>query len=448
MKVVGLITEYNPFHNGHKYHIEKAKEITNADIVVVIMSGNFVQRGTPAIIDKYTRTKMALTMGADIVFELPISFACASAEFFAYGAVAILERLGFVDYLCFGSEAGSLEILEPIAEILQTEPTSYKNLLNQYLKLGNSFPAARANALKDYISLENLSPIKKLKNIPIKELEIFLSSSNNILGIEYLKALKQLNSKIIPCTIKREGSAYTDTQIATKHTYSSATAIRTMFEQNSDFSLLKNTMPEEVLSIIKPLYKKTFPICEDDFSNMLYYKLRTSILNNNFKNISFTNKTTSKTTTTTNATSTEYTVDTLTFYGDVSSELFFRIKNQLENFTTFKEFAMQLKTKQYTLTRINRCLLHILLELPNTKKELSFVRLLGFRKEASHLLKQIPDIGVPILTKMAHGNKILSGSAKEDFDKEIFCSDLYNQIVYSKYGTKISSDYKHPLIIL
>ncbi len=422
MKVVGLITEYNPFHNGHKYHIEKAKETTGADIVVVVMSGNFVQRGTPAMIDKYTRTKMALTIGADIVFELPISFACASAEFFAYGAIAILERLGFVDYVCFGSEVGSLEFLEPIAEILQTEPTSYKNLLNEYLKKGNSFPTARANALKDYISLENFSSIEILKNIPTKELEQILSSSNNILGIEYLKALKQLNSKIIPCTIKRKGSSYTDTEIATKHTYSSATAIRTTFEQNSDFSLLKNTMPEEVISIIEPLYKKTFPICEDDFSNMLYYKLRTSTIEN--------------------------TIDTLTFYGDVSSELFFRIKNQLETFTTFKEFAMQLKTKQYTLTRINRCLLHILLELPDTKKELSFVRLLGFRKEASYLLKQIPDTGVPIITKIAHGNKLLSGSAKEAFDKEIFCSDLYNHIIYSKYGTKISSDYKHPLIIL
>ena len=443
MKVVGLITEYNPFHNGHKYHIQKAKEITNADFVVVVMSGNFVQRGTPAIVDKYTRTKMALMMGADIVFELPISFACASAEFFAYGTIAILERLGFVDYLCFGSEAGSLELLEPVANILQTEPIEYKNLLNQYLKKGHSFPTARANALKDYISLfdanqlynytktqivEYSETIKKLKNIPTKELEQFLSSSNNILGIEYLKALKQQNSKIIPFTIKREGSAYTDTNLANNHTYSSATAIRNLLEKENTFSFLENTMPKEVISLIEPLYKKTFPICENDFSNLLYYKLRTFAFNCKTQAINDT-------------------AEALTFYGDVSLELAFRIQNQLEHFTTFKEFAMKLKTKQYTLTRINRCLLHILLELFDTKKELSFIRLLGFRKESSHLLKQIPEGDVPVLTKMAHGNKLLSGSAKEDFEKEIFCSDLYNQIVYTKYGTVIPSDYKHKIII-
>ena len=492
MKVVGLITEYNPFHNGHKYHIQKAKEITNADFVVVVMSGNFVQRGTPAILDKYTRTKMALMMGADIVFELPISFACASAEFFAYGAIAVLERLGFVDYLCFGSEAGSLELLEPVADILQTEPIEYKNLLNQYLKKGHSFPTARANALKDYISLfdttqlynytktqivEYSETIKKLKNLSTKELEQFLSSSNNILGIEYLKALKQQNSKIIPFTIKREGSAYTDTNLASNHTYSSATAIRNLLEKENNFSFLENTMPKEVLSLIEPLYKKTFPICENDFSTLLYYKLRTFAFNYKTKLIKFTGKDQLTTALAENNTLQQITAlsqnniqpitiidsnnttqqattlsinniaEALTFYGDVSLELAFRIQNQLEHFTTFKDFAMKLKTKQYTLTRINRCLLHILLELPNTKKELSFIRLLGFRKESSHLLKQIPEGNVPVLTKMAHGNKLLSGNAKEDFEKEIFCSDLYNQIVYTKYGTVIPSDYKHKIII-
>ncbi len=439
MKVVGLITEYNPFHNGHKYHIQKAKELTGADYAVVVMSGNFVQRGTPAIIDKYTRTKMALTMGADIVFELPVSFACASAEFFAYGAVAILEHLNFIDFLCFGSEVGSLELLEPVAEILLKEPEEFKNFLNKYLKAGNSFPVSRAMALKDYIILfsnternKNTPFTKQLLSMSGKKMETLLLSSNNILGIEYLKALKQLNSKIVPYTIKREGSSYSDTNLAAKQIFSSATAIRNNLEQEANFSILKSAMPKEVISLIKPLYKKTFPICENDFSDMLYYKLRT-VITNTFSG---------------NRETTKNALEQLNFYGDVSPELAARIKNLLPNFTTYCDFAMELKTKQYTLTRINRCLLHILLELPETKKELSFIRLLGFRKEASHLLKQIPDTDIPVITKMAHGNKLLHGTAKECFDKEIFCSDLYNQIVYSKYGTKISSDYKHPLIIL
>lgn len=404
MKVVGLITEYNPFHNGHKYHIDKAREMTGADYVIVVMSGNFVQRGTPAIADKYTRTEMALKMGADMVFELPVSFACASAEFFAYGAASVLDRLGFVDCLCFGSEAGDISRLEPIAEILLQEPESYKETLNRYLKAGNSFPMARSMALKNYTSNE--------------EIEALLLNSNNILGIEYLKALKQLNSKIIPYTIKREGSAYSDSKLSTEHTLSSATAIRGVLEQGSDLSLLKDAMPGEAISILKPLYQKTFPICENDFSNMLYYKLRTTSL------------------------------ETLSLYGDVSEELASRIKNLLPSFTNYHEFAMELKTKQHTLTRINRCLLHILLELPAANKELSYIRLLGFHKKASHLLKQVPEGDVPVITKMAHANTLLTREAKELFDKEILCNDLYNQIVYSKYGTKIASDYTHPLVIL
>lgn len=422
MKVVGLITEYNPFHNGHQYHIEKAKEITGADYVIVVMSGNFVQRGAPAIIDKYTRAKMALKMGADMVFELPIAYACASAEFFAYSATAVLDQLGFVDCLCFGSEAGDVSLLEPIAEILSDEPDTYKKLLNSYLKDGISFPSARANALVDY--LHNTSDTSAYPlTVNAEQLKEVLSSSNNILGIEYLKALKQLNSKIKPFTIKREGSAYSDTELTTEKSFSSATAIRGILENGRDLSLLKNAVPDEVLSMLEPIYQNIFPICENDFSDMLYYKLRTT------------------------------TQEQLSCYGDVSVELAARIKNLLPAYTNYSDFAIELKTKQVTLTRIKRSLLHILLGLPKLPKGLaenpiSFIRLLGFRKEASHLLKQVPESNIPVITKPAHGNTLLSGTAKEVFDREILCNDLYNQIVYSKYGTKIASDYIHPLVIL
>ena len=420
MKVVGLITEYNPFHNGHKYHITKAKEITGADYVVVVMSGNFVQRGTPAIIGKYTRTEMALKIGADMIFELPVHFACASAEYFAYGAVALLNQLGFVDCICFGSEAGDISLLQPIADILSDEPQDYKQLLNQYLKEGNSFPSARAMALKEYLpSSSKASALNLTNKLSIKTLETLLLSSNNILGIEYLKALKQLNSHMVPYTIKREGSAYSDRTLnADNPEFSSATAIRDILEGNANLNQITSTVPNEVMKLFQANLHKTFPTSENDFSTMLYYKLRTTPL------------------------------EQLSAYGDISEELAYRIKNQLSSYEDWRQFALLLKTKQITLTRINRCLLHLLLELPKPTKELYYIRLLGFRKSASHLLKQVPEDSIPVITKAAHGNSLLTGKAKETFDKEIFCSDLYNQVVYSKFGTKIASDYQHPLVIL
>lgn len=419
MKVVGLITEYNPFHNGHKYHIEKAREITGADKVVVVMSGNFVQRGTPAIIDKYTRTRMALNMGADMVFELPVSFACASAEYFAYGAVALLEQLGFVDFLCFGSEAGKLSLLNSIAEVLLDEPESYKNALQTCLKSGHSFPAARAYALKEYFCQTDCHTASAPDSDSLTEsLDTLLLSSNNILGIEYLKALRQLNSKMLPFTIKRIGAAYTVHEFDSEKEFSSATAIRNALESGSSLSALKQSVPTEIISLLEKAYQKSFPISENDFSDMLYYKLRTTP------------------------------TEAFSLYGDVSKDLAFRIKNLLPSYTGYEAFAQELKTKQLTLTRIKRSLLHILLELPDTKKELSFIRLLGFQREASFLLKQLPQNAVPVITKPAHANTLLTGSAKEVFDKEILCSDLYNRIVFSKYGFQIPSDYLHPPVIV
>ena len=174
MKVVGLITEYNPFHNGHQYHIEKSLEVTGADAAVVVMSGDYVQRGIPAIMPKLLRTEMALKCGAGAVFELPVCYATGSAELFALGAVSLLDHLGIIDCLCFGSECGNLEEMGHIADILLEEPESYRNILQANLKNGLSFPAARQRALSAYLGNENAS--------------LLLDDPNNILGIEYLKA--------------------------------------------------------------------------------------------------------------------------------------------------------------------------------------------------------------------------------------------------------------------
>ena len=157
MKIAGIIAEYNPFHNGHLYQIEQTRKITNADYIIVVLSGDFVQRGVPAIIDKYTRTQMALENGADLVLELPVVYSTGSAEFFAMGAVSLLDKLGCVDFLCFGSEWGQLKPLSLIASLLLEEPEAYRTHLQHYLKAGCSYPKARSLALQDALSKEEPS---------------------------------------------------------------------------------------------------------------------------------------------------------------------------------------------------------------------------------------------------------------------------------------------------
>ncbi len=194
MKVTGIIAEYNPFHKGHEYQIKKARELTDADYVIVVMSGDFTQRGAPALLDKYTRARMALACGADLVLELPVRYACASAEFFAGGAVSILDGLGVVDYLCFGSESGDTEKIAASAHALLSaeKDDEYRRRIRQNQKEGLSYPAARAKAL-------NLSDETDAQ---------YWTLPNNILGIEYCKALTLSQSKIRPLTILRQGSAY------------------------------------------------------------------------------------------------------------------------------------------------------------------------------------------------------------------------------------------------
>lgn len=192
MKTVGIISEYNPFHKGHAYHIEQAKKVTDSDYAVVIMNGDFMQRGEPAIYDKYTRTAQALEGGADLVFELPVRFGISSAGDFAQGGILALESLGFVDSICFGSEAGELNTIQQAADILTNETQDYRARLNKLLRQGMAFPAARALAFNEVTELPSG----------------ILSSPNNILAIEYCIALNRLNSSIQPYTISRIGQDY------------------------------------------------------------------------------------------------------------------------------------------------------------------------------------------------------------------------------------------------
>ena len=243
MRVLGIIAEYNPFHKGHVYHIQKAKELSGADHAIIVMSGDFVQRGVPALLPKHLRAEMALSCGADAVFELPVCYSTGSAELFAAGAVSLLDKLGVTDALCFGAECGELAPLEHIAQILAEEPTNYRLNLRKALKSGVPFPVARQRALEEYLG-EGSAESDSLSSV--------LSLPNNILAIEYLKELYRRNSSIKPFVLKRKDSDY-HAEIL-QHGFSSASAIRKVFSESADIreiqSILENQLPSSCLSII------------------------------------------------------------------------------------------------------------------------------------------------------------------------------------------------------
>ena len=239
-RVLGIIAEYNPFHNGHLYQIQKAKEQTNADYVVAVMSGNFVQRGNTSIVNKWAKAEMALQNGVDLVIELPVLYATSSAENFADGAVKLLDSLKIVDFLSFGSETPNIQALDHLADILYNEPKEYKALLSIELDKGLSFPKARENALMIYLNDQ-------------KNVKTILSSPNNILAIEYLKALKRINSKIKPYTIGRFEADYNSRQF--NGNIASSTAIRNIVKNNG-FNFLPRLMPQSSLAILVQNIKK------------------------------------------------------------------------------------------------------------------------------------------------------------------------------------------------
>ena len=400
MKVVGLITEYNPFHNGHQYHIEKACEITGADYVIVVMSGNFVQRGAPAVMPKHLRAEMALKANASLVIELPVCYSTGSAEYFAFGAISLLNKLGCVDAICFGSECGDIEVLENLAKIIHEEPEEYKKLLSRYLKSGNSFPLARQNAIKDFLNSDNIAST--------------LAEPNNILGIEYLKALYRVNSNIKPYTIKRCTSHYHDSALG--DTFSSATAIRNALDTNG-LEELKSQVPSYTLDIMKNTYKQRYPVCSDDFSLLLKFKLmnetRTSLL----------------------------------VYADVSEDLANRIYNHLNEFQSWEQYCELLKTKEITYSRISRALLHILLGIKKDYYcDINYVRILGFKKEDADLLSLIKkSCSIPLIAKLADSES-LSETGIRQLELDIYSSNLFESVIAEKFNLPFLNEYKHPIV--
>ena len=436
MNVVGIIAEYNPFHNGHQYQLEEAKRITGADKVIIIMSGNFVQRGAPALLDKYTRTQMALSCGADLVLELPLYYSCGSAEYFAKGAISLLHKLGVVDSLCFGSECGDIALLTQVAELLANPSPALTASIKNYLKEGNTFPKARALALADSIAGDPSSAISDEK---ARDMAQFLSSPNNILGIEYIKALISCKSTITPVTISRKGADYHATALTVEH--SSARAIRHALSQidpfmeaglvSSAFQELRTQVPSSVFHLMQESFQQNFPIYSNDLSKFLHYKLLAEV-------------------------STGYDA-----YMDVSTDFSDRICNQLPAFQNFEQFCECLKTKDRTYTGTSRCLLHILLNI--TKENMNnylahgitpYARMLGFRTDAKELLSAIKKSGtIPLLSKLANAREILGQTYKTPYashmlEEEITASHIYNSLAFHKYQAAMRNEYQQKIIMV
>ncbi|MBP5282485.1 MAG: nucleotidyltransferase family protein, partial [Lachnospiraceae bacterium] len=407
---------------------------TGADYCIVVMSSNFTQRGEPAIIDKFTRARMALECGADLVIELPIACSAASAEYFAHGGVSILDQLGVVTHLSFGSECGDVEVLTKFADILLEEPEEYLKDLKSCLKAGHSYPIARNRALMDYAP-----QLAQYKDV--------LSSPNNILGIEYIKALRKFGSNIQVHTIPRTGSNYHDRIFGEE--FCSALAIREailsqshsegnskwpdiftedgpLLGKDSPSKNLVHQMPKKAGRILMESLRETPPITAEDFSHMLLYKLLME------KDEGYER------------------------YTDVTPDLSDRIKNMLENYEGYVSFCDLLKSKNMTYTRISRSLLHILLdEVKGDVAEfllsggVPYARVLGFRKDATPLLTEIKNKSkIPLITKLSDAQEILSPMAMAFLSGEMRRSSIYEMVASMKAGRKARDERQIPIVII
>ena len=425
MKVVGIIAEYNPFHRGHEYQIRYTKETLGADYIVIAMSGDFVQRGAPALMEKHVRAEMALLGGADLVLEMPLQTATASAEGFAAGGVSLLDGLGVIDELCFGSECGDTEILMDVAEILVKEPSEYRNLLQQNLRAGMSFPAARSSALIGYIQ-EKIASVLNTLGTSSEHIELVLSSPNNILGIEYCKALLRLNSRIIPHTLLRKGSGYHDTDFSllSDEKFPSASGIRNLMKksekagQSADFSRL---IPSASISGFLDSLEKGAWLSDSALDLPLHYKL---LLESE---------------------------ETLQMYPDLSDALIRRILKSRNQYEGFSQFADLLKTRDITRSAICRGLVRIFLDLKEKAPgHIPYAQVLGFCKNSTPLLGQIKrNASIPLLTKSADASSVLDKDGLDIFQKTYKASGLYEMLLCRKTGQPFIHEFqKSPRIIL
>lgn len=405
-KILAIICEYNPFHNGHLYQLYESIKMTSPDYVVCVMSGNFVERGNTALINKWARTEMALKSGVDMVIELPTVYSISSAENFAAGAIKILNSLKCDTLLSFGSECGDISTLYKFADIILNEPKEYVTMLNHELSKGLSFPKARENAIMLYIN-----DIRNCANV--------LNGSNNILAIEYLKQIMKTKSKMDAFTIKRVGNEYNSK--TTSGNIASATAIREML---LDKKSVKNLMPRSSYSILREeLGNGRFVLDVSQFENIILYKLRSMP------------------------------IEQISDLPDVSEGLEYKIKEAANSCNTLDELLSKVKSKRYTLTRINRIMLYALLDITkqdyeNSQKVTPYVRVLGVSQNGKTLLSELSKnkkINVITSVKQFMDNNS-NKNLKSLLEKDIMATNIYT-LCYRK-NSQANLDYTQKLIIV
>ena len=410
-KVVGIIAEYNPFHNGHLYHLLQAKDLAQADYVVAVISGNFTQRGDTAIVDKWTKAYMAICGGCDLVLELPTVYSVSSAENFASGAVKILDSLKIVDSIAFGAEASDLATLNNIANVLFQEPRGYTNILTHELQKGISFPSARENAILMY-----LNDIKRYANV--------LNSPNNILAIEYLKALKTQKSNMNPIMVKRSKVYYNDDRIVDD--FASATAIRKLIKRR-EYEDLRKVVPRSTYKILsRQIRDGNIVLGLENFEKEIIYTLR------------------------------KMSIREIANLPDVSEGLENLIKNSADNCNDMSKLIANIKSKRYTQTRIQRILLYALLGIDkkmmeDSKKVTPYVRVLGFTNKGKELISEInkrnPKINMITSVKkfIEKNNKPSNRTIMQMLQKDIFATDVYT--LGFDFESKANLDFTNNMII-
>lgn len=408
-RVLGIIAEYNPFHNGHMYHLEKAKEQSGAQYSICVMSGNFVQRGNTSILNKWKKAEMALKNGIDLVIELPTIYSVASAESFSLGAIKLLDSLKIVDAISFGAETDDFAALNNISNIALEEPKKYKDLLNKELKKGISFPQARENALMLY-----LDDNKRYANI--------LNSPNNILAIEYLKSLKKIKSTIQPIPIKREKVYYNENTIVDE--FASATAIRNLLK-NKQFSEIRKVVPKDTYEILsKESELENIVLDLSAYEKQIIYNLR------------------------------KMSVEEIAQLPDVNEGLEHSIKNAASFSNNIKDFINIVKTKRYTQTRIQRILICALLGITKRdvimgKRAIPYIRVLGFNEKGKELISRISKANpkAQVITSVKKFEKQNNNKTyKRLLDIDIFSTNIYTMAC--KNDSIANLDYTKNMVII
>lgn len=384
MKATGIVVEYNPFHNGHKYHLQKTKELNPNNIIIAVMSGDFVQRGEPSIIDRWTKTKMALANGVDLVIELPVFYSSQSAEIFTKGAVGILEELK-CESMVFGSESGKINELKRISTLQESE--EFKIKLKERLKSGDSYPTAHSSTMKEILGESELN-------------------SNDILGLEYIKAIRYWKSSIIPMTLKREKVGYHDTNIVGD--FASATKIREHLKKNEEISSI---VTQESFNTLKEY--SNFTYMENFYPFIRYELIKNS---NNLSDIQ-----------------------------DMEIGFENRLLENAIKFINYDEFFKSISNRRYTTGRVQRVLTHTLLALTTNiteevKKSIPYVRVLGFNSKGREYLSYL---------KKFDNSKIITSYKKmnENFSPEVCSLIEFNERSSQIYRLINNyNDYKSPII--